>query len=163
PLRWKVFLPYFLLMVLVAVGATYVTTRQASGAANERLTIELAGAVRAANFELLSEEAAWLDALGALARPELAEAAARRDAARLDQLIAAVPPNVEWVAVADPAGAPLIVKGRSQLSPGDPSQLAAAAPLRAALAGRPDASGGRYAGLGDVAGQPTFLAAAPLL
>src|SRR5687767_15795431 len=88
PLSFKISLPFFLLTLLVGVGGTYVATRLAWQAASDRLTIGLVEALRAADAELLGLESRRVDALGKLLDgPDLPGAVARRDAARLLDLL----------------------------------------------------------------------------
>jgi putative nucleotidyltransferase with HDIG domain len=183
PLSFKISLPFFLLTLLVGVGGTYVATRLAWQAANDRLTIGLVEALRAADAELLGLEGRRVDALGKLLDgPELSAAIARRDAARLLDLLDPLPQDADWAAVVAADGVTLAARraaapaqpgsgaaaptagGAAGAPPASPSGLAVgrSRPVELALQGVADFSGERHGGLGDLSGAPSLVAAAPV-
>jgi hypothetical protein len=188
PLSAKIVMPYLLLTLLVGVGGTFVATRLAAQSANDRLTTGLVEALRTANTELLEREGERVAALGTLLdRDGVAEAVARRDAARLVALLDPLPPGADWAGVVDPSGQTLAARRaspgasartgdagddssrsvagsppRSLAGSGEGLAVGRAGPVDLALQGVRDFSGERQGGFGELNGEAAFVAAAPV-
>jgi len=167
PLSAKIVLPYLLLTLLVGVGGTFVATRLAAQSANDRLTTALVEAVRTADAQLLERERERVDALGTLLdRDGLAEAVARRDAARLLELLDPLPTGADWAGLVDASGQTLAARRASPTSslhpPGGALTVGRSGPVELALQGVRDFSGERRGGFGELSGEAAFVAAAPV-